>query len=217
MHRRFLIGLGPLLAIAALVVTDTAQAVPLNFSNGAKLKESNGLFGEAGVKEVMGWGTIDLKGGTGSDIKCHYVIGGDVWNPVGGGPGKGETQASAVFDCETFVCAAGTVVNVVPEELPWVSELQENGLAKTAGIRSHTEHVKLDVTCNGASTAHFQGSYQPGAPAGEDKGTSAAHPGFLSFGAGSGELEEEEAPGTSKTNGGLKVLGYEGQELIQVK
>jgi hypothetical protein len=201
------------------VVPDAAQALPLNFSNGAKLKESNGLFGEAGVKEVVGWGTISWKpmGAPGSII-CHNVIAGDVWNPVGGGAGKGETQASAVFDCETNRCAAGAVANFVPEELPWLSELQLNGLAKTNTIRSHSEHVKMDLTCDGKSLSHFQGSYQPGAPAGENKGTSPAHPGFLEFDQpGTGGLEEVEFSGTELPVGTVKELGYAEQELIQAK
>jgi hypothetical protein len=198
-----------------------AQAVPLYYSNNSKLKESEGKVGEAGVKEVIGWGTLDLKGETGgakgTDIKCHYVIGGDVWNPIGGGAGKGETQASATFDCESNLCAIEAVVYVVPEELPWVSELQLTGLAKTNSIRSHTEKVKLDVTCE-LSVAHFQGSYQPGAPAGEDKGTSPGHPGFLEFDQpGSGELEEVGLGGSSAPRGTVRELGYAEQEIIQAK
>jgi hypothetical protein len=195
---------------------------PHYYSNGAKLKESSGLFGEAGVKEVIGWGTIDLKcekGGCGTaDVKCHNVIAGDVWNPVGGGAGKGMTQASAVFDCETNLCAAGNVVNVVPESLPWSGELVGGGLPKTNEIRSHNEKVKVDVTCNGLSTAHYQGSYQPGAQAGEDKGTGMAHPGFLEFDQpGSGELEEVELGGSSAPRGTVREFGYAEQEMIQAK
>jgi hypothetical protein len=223
--KKILIGLAPLLAVAALVVPVAAQAVPRYFSNNGVLKESAGKFGEAGVKEVMGWGTIDLKGETGDpamDLKCRNVVGGMVWNPVGGGNGKGETQTSAVFDCETTLCAAETVVNVVPEELPWLSELSEGGLAKTNRFRSHTEHVKIDATCNGLSAAHFEGSYQPGAPAGEDKGTGAAHPGFLEFDQGlppspSGELKEVELGGTAAIKGIVHQFGYAEQELIQAK
>jgi hypothetical protein len=224
MHRKILMGLAPLLAAVALaaVVTDAAVAVPLNFSNGAKLKESNGVFGETGVKEVIGWGTVDLKctgGACGvNDIKCHNAIGGFAYNPIGGTAGKGATQAWGVFDCETNLCAAGTVVNVVPEELPWLSELTENGLAKTGLVRSHTEKAKVDVTCNGLSTAHFFGSNQPGAPAGEDKGTTPGHPGFLEFDQpGSGTLSEEELAGQSATTGAVHELGYTEQELLQVK
>jgi hypothetical protein len=216
-------GLVPLIAIAALVVTDAAMAVPHNFSNNGILKASAGKIGEAGVKEVIGWGTIDLKGETGgaigTDIKCHNAIGGHEFNPVGGGAGEGATDAWAVFDCETTFCAAGTVVNVVAEELPWTSVLTEgSGLAKTLTFRSHTNKAKVDVTCNGLSAAHFEGSNQPGAQAGEDKGTGAAHPGFLEFDQpGSGELEEVELVGTSATRGLVHTLGYTEEELLQVK
>jgi hypothetical protein len=201
------------------------QPNPFNahyFSNGGQLKESEGKVGEAGVKEVIGWGTIELKGEKGGDlgtfIRCHNIIGGMVWNPVGGGAGKGTTRAFAVFDCETNLCVAGTVANVVPEELPWVSELQETGLIRTNKIRSHTEHLKLDVTCNGLSTAHFQGSYQPAPQADQNKGTSALHPGFVEFDQpGSGELEEVELGGSSAPRGVVKEFGYAEEEMIQVK
>jgi hypothetical protein len=207
-----------------LVVADAAQAVPRYFSNNGVLKASEGKFGEAGVKEVLGWGAIDQKCNTGGagcgteDVTCRDVIAGDVWNPIGGGAGKGKTQAWAVFDCETNICIAGNVVNVVPENLPWISELTEGGLAKTLLFRSRNEKIKEDVTCNGESARHFQGSIQPGAPAGEDKGTSAAHPGFLEYDQpGSGGLEEVELTGTMGSNGVVHELGYNEQELIQVK
>jgi hypothetical protein len=201
------------------------QPSPFNghyYSNGGKLTESEGKFGEAGVKEVLGWGTIELKGekggAIGTFIRCHNIIGGMVWNPVGGGPGKSATQASAVFDCETTLCAAGEVANIVPEELPWLSELQETGLTKTNKLRSHAEHVKLDVTCNRVSKAHFQGNYQPGAQAGDGAGTTPAHPGFLEFDQpGSGELEEVELGGSSAPRGSIREFGYLEQERIHVK
>jgi hypothetical protein len=201
--------------------TTPPPAIPPHyFSNGAKLKESAGKFGEAGVKEVIGWGTVELKGEKGAAapgaLKCHEVTGGSVSNPVGGGAGEGATQALVVFDCESNLCKEAGTASVLPEKLPWLGTLAEGG---TQGVpfRARTPGVKMDVTCAGASAAHFKGEYAPLAPAGEDKGTTAGHPGFLSFGAGSGELEEEEAAGTSKTSGALKVLGYDEQELIQVK
>jgi hypothetical protein len=149
-------------------------------------------------------------------ITCHYVTGGKVSNPEGGGAGQGATQALAVFDCESGLCKEGVTASVVPEKLPWMGTLGEGGTER-APFRAKTAGIKIDVTCGGVSAVHFKGEYAPLAPGGEDKGTSSFQPGFLSFGAGSGELEEEEAPGTSKTNGSLTVLGYDEQELIQVK
>jgi len=224
MHRKFLMGLAPLLAMAAFVLPTAAQAtVPHNFGSGLILPPSAGNFGEEGVEPVIGWGTITLKGLTGgaigTEIVCHNVIAGDAWNPVGGGPGEGLVQNWAVFDCESNLCAVGTAISVVPENLPWKSVLKElGGLAKTNGFRSSTTGVKVDVTCNGLSTAHFEGSNNPGAPAGTDKGTSAAHPGFIEFDQpGSGTLKEVELKGTSTTEGLVHELGYNEQELAQVK
>jgi hypothetical protein len=150
---------------------------------------------------------------------CHNVTAGDVWNPIGGGAGKGKTQAWVAFDCETSFCAAGTEANMLPETLPWESELTEGaGLAKTLTYRSHIDKMKVDLTCNRQSAAHWEGSLQPGAPAGEDKGTSSAHPGFLEYDQpGSGELVEPALGSTYPLTGTAKELGYAEQELIQVK
>jgi hypothetical protein len=83
------------------------------------------------------------------------------------------------------------------------------------------------ITCQKApaepvAKAPFEGSNEPLAPSGTRKGTSAAHPGFVEFDAGSGELSlvngfGGEKLGTSKTAGTVKTLGYAAQELGQVK
>jgi hypothetical protein len=190
----------------------TAPGAPHYYSNAALLKTE--------PRAVIGWGMLELKGekgaAVGGAITCHYVTGGNVSNPEGGGAGQGVTQALAVFDCESGLCKEGVAASVVPEKLPWLGTLAEGGTERVP-FRARTAGIKIDVTCGGVGAVHFKGEYAPLAPAGEDKGTTPAQPGFLLFGAGSGELEEEEAPGTSKTNGALKVLGYTEQELIQVK
>jgi len=60
--------------------------------------------------------------------------------------------------------------------------------------------------------------FQPLAPSGVKKGTEAAHPGFSEFDTTTkleGESSKEAVLGAM--SGKLKMLGYEGQELIQVK
>ena len=49
--------------------------------------------------------------------------------------------------------------------------------------------------------------------------TSASHPGFLEFDAGSGTLEREGSSGgvLGKIEGALKMLGFEEEQLISTK
>jgi hypothetical protein len=52
-----------------------------------------------------------------------------------------------------------------------------------------------------------------------ERGTSAAHPGFLEFGPKAGLLEQEGSFDTvqAETEGKVKVLGYKEAELINVE
>lgn len=91
-----------------------------------------------------------------------------------------------------------------------------------ATIRNKSTGVREVVTCNEKPKARFEGRMEPLAPAGVRKGTSARASSETEFDAGSGELSLVEEfggnkLGTEKTIGSLKILGYESQELIQVK
>jgi hypothetical protein len=181
---------------------------------------------EAEGTYVVNWGTLTLKGeagaGKGESVTCRTASGGRIWNPAGGGAGRGDTEALALFGCESVgICKAGEQVTITPAALPWASELQATG---TTGVpfRLASTGVHLLVSCNGVASAHIEGATEPLAPASEHKGTSAVHPGYLEFDAGSGEQQMVEAfagpeVGTYKTAGSVKTIGYEGQNLIQAK
>jgi hypothetical protein len=83
-------------------------------------------------------------------------------------------------------------------------------------IRTKTEKAKVNIVCVAGGKevggAKLVGSYAPSS----HRGTSASHPSFLEFDAGSGSLEVEGSGGTvqSQTEGELRFLGYEEQELI---
>ncbi len=168
---------------------------------------------------TISWGTLALKtvvGGSG-EVVCHTAEAGTISNPVGGGAGVGSTELLVAYHCESTTCPFTSVVTV--ESLPWPSVLETEGAlirAKSTGIK-----VKVDCQKEGISegSTTFVGSNAPLAPAGAHKGSGAKSPGFLEYDAGSGTLEQEGSGGSvlAKTEGELKILGFEEQELIQVK
>ena len=121
------------------------------------------------------------------------------------------------------------------EALPWPTELNEKGTTavpfrKRIGLTGiePTKPIRVLSEClkKGSEKfvpkAPYEGTEEPLAPAGGHKGASATHPGFVEWDSGSGELNlvngfGGEKLGTGKTIGEMKVLGYEEQELIQVK
>jgi hypothetical protein len=222
MKKKFLVGLAPLLAIAAFAMAPvTAQAAPHYWINGAKVKE-----GAAFVKTAIAWGNITLTGTAGSilgaHITCHNAAGGTLENPSGGGAGGGLVQQFAPFGCEQEkICPAkATGVAVNPELLPWHNVLTE----ETVGtIRQETLDPKVDIVCfeAGITIAELRFKVEPPEKGQRPKsveGTSALHPGVLEFDAGSGELTLEGSGGLAKgkTEGAGKLLGYNSQELLEV-
>lgn len=224
MKRKLLTGLAPLLVIAAFAALPiAAQATsPHYYVNSAKLKEN----GKTSQKTSTAWGTITLKGtkggAPGNKITCHNVAAGTLENPVGGGSGEGSTQVFATFDCEQeLVCPAeATGVRVTSSKTPWHNVLTE----EVAGtIRQETTGVRVLIECFHEETKIAEipfviGATEKGQRPNEKAGSSALHPGFLEFGEGSGELEVEGSAGTitGKTEGTVKALGYNAQELIGV-
>ncbi|HEV2943973.1 MAG TPA: hypothetical protein VGX26_02520, partial [Solirubrobacteraceae bacterium] len=185
---------------------------------------------------TVGWGTIALKGvkgGTpGSFIMCHDVAAGTAANPGGGAPatdtvpGSGLIQVFATFDCESEgICPLGSTPGLLAEELAWTNQLEI-----VAGIvRQKTTGIKLFVTCSTGKKVEggvkFVSSEATicckGLTPASKRGTSALYPGFLEFGAGSGELDLEGDEKHETTlvapEGELKLLGYDEQQLIRTK
>jgi len=220
MKRKFLRGLVPLLAIAAVaVVPMAAQAAPHYYNNGVKEGEE--------PTNAIAWGTITLAltkppSVVGTTITCHNAAAGQSFNPAGGGAGQGTVELFATYKCESEKnCILGENTVVVPETLPWKDLLTE----EVAGtIRQETTGVKVNIECVNASTGKVEKSTKFKTQEGEAKGqrpqskhgTSALHPGFLEFAAGAGELGAEGTGGTisGKTEGEVKTVGYNEQELL---
>jgi len=225
MKRKFVVGLAPVLAIAAFaVVPMVAQAAPHYYINGSKLKG-----GAPKTKVSIAWGNITLNGTKGSilggHITCHNAAAGTVFNPEPeeGPAGEGLTTQFAPFSCEQEkICPIGTTsVEVKPESLPWKNLLTE----EVAGtIRQETTGIKVVFVCHEGGLINAELKFVIGAgekgqrPKGV-AGTGALHPGVLEFDTpGSGELELEGSLGGVKgnTSGAVKTLGYNAQELINV-
>jgi hypothetical protein len=224
MRKKFLIGFAPLLAIAALAMTPVAaQAVPHYYVNGAIVKA-----GTAFTKTSIAWGNITLKGTkgniTGGHITCHNAAAGTLFNPTGGGAGEGLTSQFAPFACEQeLICPTKTTgVAVKPEVLPWKNLLTEEVVGT---IRQETNGVKVDIICSEGAVVIAELKFViPAAEKGQRphavEGTEALHPGLLEFDTpGSGELElEGSLDGVAgRTEGAVKILGYNAQELIASK
>jgi len=238
MSKKLFVSLASIAATAAFVMAPAvAQAVPHWYQNGCKI-------GEAACPgphvATVTWGTLKNVGNAaagGGTIECHNVAGGYVTNE-GGGAGNGLTQEFASYECSgNLPCSPGhEQASPVPSSLNtgtypatgWPSKLEEEGTK----LRVNNTGVEVELGCVEppefksnpmAAGAIFVTSatakQNPLAPAGSKKGTSAASPGESCFDEGTGELEVKGSGGAAKgrTSGCLKTIGYEEQELVNVK
>ena len=176
---------------------------------------SNGAVIGSEEHLVTQWGTLKLQeeGGEGGEVTCRTASAGVADIRVGGADGVGKTELFAPYHCESTVCPNTTVV--AGEGLTWPSELQKEGF--TVRVKSTGVKVKVDCLKEGKSVAKFPRTFAGTIQPINKNGTSALHPAFLEFGAGSGALEQEGEPAVKGTiEGESKVLGYEEQELINV-
>jgi hypothetical protein len=221
--RAGIVGLALTLTIgASAVVPVAAQAA------GPHVYSNNVIVGSE-PKPIIGFGTITLAltkppVDVGTTITCHNATAGTTDNPAGGGPAVAVVDIFATFNCESEKnCTLGEETRVVAEKLPWSSKLTE----EVAGtIRDETTGVQVDIECINKSNEKIEKEikFDIGSEPTKEKGqrpvshngTSALHPGFLEFGSGSGELEVvgSKETITGKTEGEVKILGYEEQELI---
>jgi hypothetical protein len=231
MSKKLLVSLAAIAATAAFAVLPaTAGAVSHWYDNGA-------LVGATPVP-VLTWGTLSNVGnkaaGEGT-ITCHNVIGGFIKNPEGGGLGEGMTQEFSSYECSGNIpCAPGHEqaspiqaslnANGVYPLTGWPSKIEEK-----EGIRVNNTGVEVELGCvepplwtevKGATFVTSPTALQnPLGPAGAKKGTGPGSPGQAEFDEKTGELEVKGSKGVAKgrTSGTLKTLGYEEQELIQIK
>jgi hypothetical protein len=238
MSKKLLIGLAPLLAIAAFAVAPTvAQATPHYFKNLVLSKESEKV-------PYVSWGTLSLESKAGK-VECENTVGGFDENPAGGGAGKEETDSFYAYNCKNAACTgAGGKIGVIFEneaepgpitQLKWPGELIE----PSAGlIRLKSENVRVFVRCE---FAHLAPSEKEGTTKLEERttteinapgaapctsgkggssepeqknGSSTGKPSKTVFDPGAGELECGAVWGKGKTGGTLKAMGYKESELL---
>jgi hypothetical protein len=228
MNKKLFIKLAPLLAIAAAVMPAAAQATEPHWtSNGVRLENANPW--------VDGWGTISLvtvKGGTpGSYVTCRIALVFTAYNagPGAGGPagtGRVAVIIPATHPCESEgMCPAGTEAVVtpmggtVPYYTLWYTVLEGSGSTIRDKMGVAPSRVEIKVSCLKGGTVEggftLVGQLAPRCM----HGTSATHPGFLEFDAGSGELEVEGSAGTVtvRAEGELKMIGEAESELINCR
>ena len=217
MKKKLLIGFAPLLVTAAFAVMPVAaQAVPHVYKNGTIQKEAKPL-------PTIAWGTLHLKNTTLGEVTCKNLFAGNVENPTGGGAAVGTLFAFSPYECESASCKAlgGTKIEVTSENLPFAQEIIEpsagvfrlkTGVSKVKGAAGN---VQFKVNCEKVTKPIFFGEQ---APLIQNNGFAiGSGPGEQEFlpDAGTGALESEIGEG--KTEGKVKVEGFNAEELIEVK
>jgi hypothetical protein len=193
----------PLLGNAVGAATLTPLLTPHWYNNGALREEGQAL-------PALAWGTLTLTNASVGAVRCKTVAGIQLENPPGGGAGKGRVLALLPYACVAPACeASGGKAELVPEKLPWTSVLIE----EASLFRDTLEGIALRAICVAAKqSVQFHGSLKPEVT----NGTAIGYfPSKLAFGAGSGSLES--TAGAGELSGKVKLMGYGGLELTQVK
>jgi len=217
MNRKFL-SLAPLLVIAAFAVMPAVSqaAAPRFFKNNVEIAPGcNGdeQGGSCGI-DFIAWGTLTLGNANIGTVQCENTFAGDISNPEAiTSPGTDNVDAFSVYDCASPACEAlGKVIEIVPlglgEGKEWPSVLTGEG----ASIRDKVSGIKFLVKCPGAIELESHGELSPKVTNGSGIGSS---PSKVKFDATSGELESGAGP--DSVSGTLKIMGYEGQEIIAAK
>jgi hypothetical protein len=181
-------------------------SAPHWYENGVRLAETALENGEP----VIAWGHLTLENTKIGTVTCQTLAGGDIANPIGGGAGKGALEAVTLYDCTAPTCqAAKGLLEVIPEKPEWSSVLIE----EAGAFRDRIEGIALwEICVGGATNVEFHGLLKPGLEAGTMIGSG---PSKLNFEANSGSLESSEGPGALA--GKLKLMGFEGGEVIRAK
>lgn len=154
MHKKLVISLAPMLATAVFVATPALAraAGPHYYKNGVKMAEGERV-------PYISWGHLALTDIDGTGVECENAVSGWEENPLGGGPGKAETNGWTAYNCTNTECedAAGKVgvifenentPSATPVKLEWPAELTEK---KAGTIRLHTTNVRVTIRCVFAS------------------------------------------------------------------
>jgi hypothetical protein len=228
MSRKLRMGVAPVLLVAAFAVMPAAaQAAPHFYKNKVLAPEESGGPGAEGT-DIIAWGTLTLITKTVGTITCLNEMGGDAYNPIGGGAGEGKIDAYAVYDCTNELCeiAFKSKQEIIPEGLEkfgeWEARLTEAVAGKprlktgNSELNSPTQ-IKFLIECPPAGFGEIKvkskGELSPLVQNGTAVGSA---PSQLKFDAESGELEIANAK-EGKVEGSGRGMGYEGGELLTTK
>ena len=108
---------------------------------------------------------------------------GKVWNPVGGGAGKGIISSATFTNCiSPIYCLTSRAI--AAEGLNWTIELRSSGVAVDALI----PNIELKLTCNGVATKYKPIARNPnllrvanGTGSGEAACTGPSHTTWMAF------------------------------------
>ena len=236
MNKKFLIGLAPLLVTAAFVVMPAVSQGAFETCTAPNCPHvyKNGVVGTANVKvRGIAWGNLKLHNEKLNDVECHNIFGGFAVNPAGGGAATGEAQAFYPYECVSQLCKVkgeGTVTVTSGKTLPWRTEVFEPKAGEfweKIGFKGPTPNAKATEPgqtefhwgCSTVTDADFFGEFDAKIL---NNGISTAAPGELqpfreSQNPNAHNLESELLGPGEFESGTLKVMGYAGQELIEVK
>jgi hypothetical protein len=215
--KKFLIGLAPLVVLAAFAAVPAAQGAPHVYKNGVIAKEGTPV-------RWTEWGNIVFFNVNFSP-ECKNIVAGFLENPVGGGTAIGKVEAWFPFECVSAECTkfGGKFFEMSAEKMPWAASVTEpsaGAFRQKTGVKSERgggpgRSVEFLVNCEGFVKLHPFGELSPLIL---NNGTTIGlKPGEIEFQKeASGELEEPEH-GPWTLSGKLKTQGYAAQELIEVR
>ena len=176
------------------VVAETSTVSPHYYVNLAKSPEGAKI-------QTISYGHLTLPSELGTPTECENAIAGYFENPMGGGPGKGVTEAFDAYNCHNTECeAAGGHIGVIFEnanapglrtQISWPSELIQ--LAGT--IRLESSNLTFHVHCQSAYTAPTERPGEESFTSLEERDTVEYNTGTRVTGAG--VLAPREISGTS--------------------
>jgi hypothetical protein len=179
------------------------------------------------------------------EISCRTIAAGTIENPVGGGAGVGQTQASGFFECSAPQCEAAGAEKGIPaigritsSNFPWKDELTEGGSPNSIrekigvpfsmfGSPEPGEMVRK-VSCETPPgyepssvlySETLEGQLEPeigAAAAGTLNGTSSSKPSGIRYAGSSSGALHSQLGGEATSSGTVKYMGYNGQEVLTV-
>lgn len=193
LHKKLLMGIAPLLAVAAFAVAPAmASAAPQWHRNGVLIPEGEHV-------PVATYGHLTLTASNGASVSCDVIDKGHVWNE--GGVGMDSIEAFDNENCTSNFCPVE--VTVPAEGLPWPSVLEEVAGVIRDKIGTAAKPIKVTVHC-ATEELPFTGTLTPKI----ENNT----PSWAEFDAGSGELS---GPGglTAKVTGKDYLVGFENETI----